>query len=152
MAFAKTLEDKWTALGLNKSQFAGKDNSPRSNGQLVIHKTGTFLSGTLFDIFCMLYVDDGAFFWIQDRHRKRDHPPHWLICLVWTRNSHWNKTNPSNTECVLFSSPGFFNAWTIPLNYINNSTLDLQKKENKKIGAHVRIKNIPSADKQRSSK
>ena len=61
MAFAKTLEDKWTALGLSKAQFASKFNKPRSTGQLVIHRPGTFLSGILFDLFCMLYVDYGAF-------------------------------------------------------------------------------------------
>ena len=37
MAFAKTLEDEWTALGLSKSQFVRKDNSPRSTGLLVSH-------------------------------------------------------------------------------------------------------------------
>ena len=61
MAFVKTLEDKWTTLGLSKAQFARKDNSPRSTGQLVSHRPGTFLSGMPFDIFCVLYVDDGAF-------------------------------------------------------------------------------------------
>ena len=61
MAFAKTLEDKWTDLGLSKSQFSCKDNSPISTGQLVIHQPGTFLSGMLFDLFWMLYIDDGEF-------------------------------------------------------------------------------------------
>ena len=62
MTFVNTLEYKWTALGLSKSQFARKNNSPRSTGQLVTHQPGTFLSGTLFDLFCVIYVDDGAFF------------------------------------------------------------------------------------------
>ena len=61
MAFSKTLEDKWTALGLIKAQFACKDNSPRSTVQLVSHRPGTFSSGIIFDLLCMLYVDDGAF-------------------------------------------------------------------------------------------
>ena len=61
MAFAKKLEDEWMDLVLSKSQFLCKDNSPRSAGQLVIHRTGTFLYGTIFDLFCMIYVDDGAF-------------------------------------------------------------------------------------------
>ena len=42
MAFAKTLEDKCTALGLSKYQFARKDNSPRSTGQLVSHQPRNF--------------------------------------------------------------------------------------------------------------
>ena len=61
MAFAKTLEDEWMALRLSKAQFVRKDNSPRSTIQLVRHQTGTFLSGILFDLFCMLYVENGAF-------------------------------------------------------------------------------------------
>ena len=61
MAFAETLEDEWTTLGLSKPQFARKDNSPRSTGQLVRHRNGTFLSGIPFDLFCMIYVDDSAF-------------------------------------------------------------------------------------------
>ena len=61
MVFSETLKDECTALGLSKSQFSRKDNSPRSTGQLLIHRPGTFLSGMLFDLFCMLYVDGGAF-------------------------------------------------------------------------------------------
>ena len=59
--FFETLEDKWTDLGLSKFQFARKDKSPRSTGQVVIHRPGTFLSGILFDLFGMPYVDNGAF-------------------------------------------------------------------------------------------
>ena len=61
MAFSETIEDKWTALGLNKAQFVCKDNSPISTGQLVSHRTGTLSSGVLFYLFYMLYVDNGAF-------------------------------------------------------------------------------------------
>ena len=60
MAFAETLEDKWTALGLNKSQFAFRDNSPRSTGQLVIHQPGTITSDALFDIFYRICVENGT--------------------------------------------------------------------------------------------
>ena len=34
MAFSETLEDKWTALRLSKSQSACTENSPRSTGEL----------------------------------------------------------------------------------------------------------------------
>ena len=61
MTFTKTLESEWTALGLSKAQFACKYNSPRSTVQLVSHRPGTFSSEIIFDLFCMLYVDDGAF-------------------------------------------------------------------------------------------
>ena len=62
ITFAKTLEDEWTALGLSKAQFLCKDNSPRSTGKLVIHRPGTFSSGILINLLCMLCVDNGAFF------------------------------------------------------------------------------------------
>ena len=61
MAFSETLEDERTDLVLSKAQFACKDNSPRSTGQLVIHQPGTLLSGMLLDLLCMLYADNGAF-------------------------------------------------------------------------------------------
>ena len=61
MAFAEPQEDEWMDLGLSKAQFARKDNSPRSTGKLVSHQPGTFSSGILFDLLCMLYVDDGTF-------------------------------------------------------------------------------------------
>ena len=48
-------------LGLSKAQFVRKDNSPKSTGQLVSHRPGTLSSEILFDIFCILYVDGGAF-------------------------------------------------------------------------------------------
>ena len=60
VAFDEKLEDKWTALVLSKCQFAQKYNSPRSTGQLVIHGTGKLSSGNIFDLLCILYVDDGA--------------------------------------------------------------------------------------------
>ena len=49
-AFAKTLEYEWTALGISKARFPRKDNSPRSTGQLVSQRPGTFSSGILFDL------------------------------------------------------------------------------------------------------
>ena len=61
MAFSKTLEDEWTALRLSKAQFVSKENSPRSTGQLVIHRPSTFTSRIIFYLICMLYVDNGTF-------------------------------------------------------------------------------------------
>ena len=61
MAFDETLEDKWTDLGLSKSQFPRKENSPRSSRQFMSHQTVTFSSGTIFNILCMLYVDESVF-------------------------------------------------------------------------------------------
>ena len=42
-------------------QFRRKSNSPQSSGRVTSHPAKTFSQGTLFELFCMLYVDDGAF-------------------------------------------------------------------------------------------
>ena len=49
--FDKTLEERWTDLGLSKDQFSRKYNSPRSTGELVRHRPRTFTSDTLLDLF-----------------------------------------------------------------------------------------------------
>ena len=129
MAFSETLEDKWKALELSKAQFARKGNSPRSTGQSVSHQPGTFSSGTLLDILCMLYVDDGGFVFESRNDILRgitllsDH-------FAWSGlEMHiGTEKNTSKTECVFFPPPGLFNARTIPITYLSNSTLDLQKK------------------------
>ena len=38
-----------------------QSNSPQSAGRITSHPRKPFSHGTLFKIFCMLYVDDGAF-------------------------------------------------------------------------------------------
>ena len=62
MVFYETLEGEWTALGKSKAQFACKDKSPRSTGQLVIHRPGTFSSDMIFNLLCVPYIDNGTFF------------------------------------------------------------------------------------------
>ena len=61
MGFAETLEGEWTRNGLTPLQFRRHDNSPLSNGSIISHKRRNFSEVTLFDMFCMLYVDNGAF-------------------------------------------------------------------------------------------
>ena len=129
MAFAKTLEEEWTSLGLSKAQLAQKDNSPRSTVQLVSHQPGTFTCGALFDLFCMLYVDVGTFFF---EYRTSVKIGIILLSNYFARfglEMHINTgINPSKTECVFFPPPGFFNTCTFPLTDPTNSTLFLQKK------------------------
>ena len=79
-------------LGLSKAQFARKDNSPRPTRKLVSYRPVTFSYRTILDLIYMLHVDDGTFvFLIQDRHRKRDHPPLQPMFLIWPRNTHWHR-------------------------------------------------------------
>ena len=61
MAFAETLEKEWTINGLNKAKFSRNNNSPLSDGQLISHPTRYFDRGALFELFFILYVDDGSF-------------------------------------------------------------------------------------------
>ena len=60
MAFNETLNEA-TAMRLSKAKISHRKNSPRLTGQLMSHQPGNFTSGTLFDLFCMIYVYDGEF-------------------------------------------------------------------------------------------
>ena len=59
--FAETLEKEWLKNGLHKLQFRIHDNSPQSEVRLTSHPKEYLSEGTLSSLFCMLYVDDGAF-------------------------------------------------------------------------------------------
>ena len=116
MAFAQTLEDELTDLGLRNSQFACKDNSPRSTGQLVSYRPGTFTSEMIFDLLCMIYVDDSAFFFGSRTYTEKG------ITLLFDHFSWFGlemhigtEKNPSKTECIFFLTPGFFNTQTLTL-------------------------------------
>ena len=68
MAFAETIKKEWHRHGIQKLEFHRHDNSPHSAGRLTGHPTKTFSKGTLFEIFCMLYVNDGAFAFVSRRY------------------------------------------------------------------------------------
>ena len=61
MEFAKTIEKEWVRNDLKMIKFKRHSNSPQSSRRITSHPAKTFSRGTLFKIFCMLYVDDGAF-------------------------------------------------------------------------------------------
>ena len=61
MGFADTLEREWTISNLTPLQFLRHENAPLSNGIIISHKRRNFSEGILFDMFCVLYVDDRAF-------------------------------------------------------------------------------------------
>ena len=128
MTFSETLEDQWMAFELSKYQFVCKDNSLRSTGQLVIQQPGTLLSGILFELFYMLYVDDSIFFKSRTTLEKG-------ITLLSDHFSRFGLEmhigtgkNLSKTECVFFPPPIFFNTRTIPLTSITTFTLSVQNK------------------------
>ena len=61
VAFAETIEKEWVRNGFKMIKFKQHSNSPQSSGRITSHPAKTFSNGTLYGIFCMLYVDDGAF-------------------------------------------------------------------------------------------
>ena len=69
----------------------------------------------LFELFYMLYVDDGAFVF-KSRHQLEIGIP--LLLRHFAKfglEMHIGKENkPSKTECVFFPTPGYFNFPTLP--------------------------------------
>ena len=61
MAFAETLEKEWTRAGLNMITLQQHSQSPQDIGKITGHKVKTFSQGNFLTLFCVLYVDDGAF-------------------------------------------------------------------------------------------
>ena len=126
MAFYKKLEDEWTDLGLSKAQFARKDNSPIYTGQLVSHQPCNFSSDMLFDLFCMLYVDDVTFVFESKTDIKKG------ITLFSDHFARFGLKMYIGTEKKLEHLMRIFTATRLPLTYITNSTFYLQKKESDK--------------------
>ena len=67
MSFAETVEAEWDKHNIQKIEFKRHSNSPQSARRITSHTAKNFSQGTLFNIFCMLYVDDGAFAFISRR-------------------------------------------------------------------------------------
>ena len=65
MAFAETIETEWDRHGIQKLEYHIHDILPHSAGRLTSHPAETFSKGTLFDIFCTHYVNDGVFAFVS---------------------------------------------------------------------------------------
>ena len=61
VAFAKTLGIEWIKADLKMINLRQHMHSPCDVGKLTEHKKKRFEQGTLLALFCVLYVDDGAF-------------------------------------------------------------------------------------------
>ena len=109
MAFAETLEEEWVKNDLQMIKFKRQSNSPQSAGRITSHQRKSFSHGTLFGIFCMLYVDDGAFAFPTRRELEiganlvYHHFAHFGLYMHIGYNSKLSKT-----ECVFFPAPGHF--------------------------------------------
>ena len=82
-------------------------HSPCDVGKLTGHKKKNFEQGTLLALFCVLYVDDGAFTF-EDRDQLTRGLN--LVYQHFTRfrlEMHIGKVNKAyKTECVFFPPPG----------------------------------------------
>ena len=58
--FSETIEKEWVRNELKMIKFKRHSNSPQSSGRITSHPEKTFSHGTLFEIFCMIYVDNVA--------------------------------------------------------------------------------------------
>ena len=112
-------------------KFKRHSNSPQSLGISTSHPEKTFSHGTLFEIFCILYVDDGEFAF---ETRKDIEIGSNLVFQHFNRfglQMHIGfKSKLSKTECVFFSALGHFKSAALPT-YSSSSLLVTlkQKKE-----------------------
>ena len=53
-----------------------------------------------------IYIRWRICFWIQEWHRKRDHPPFQSLHSVWPRNAHWHRKTPRGFNAC-FPAPRF---------------------------------------------
>ena len=138
MAFSKTLEKEWTRAGLNLIILQQRSYSPQDIGKLTGHKVKTFSQENLLTLFCVLYVDDGAFPF-EDRLQLK-----LGLSLI---HSHYVKfglemhigrgSKASKTECIFFPPPGFFNQKKIVSCEINGgNTLSIRRSKQVKGESH----------------
>ena len=59
--FYETLEEECTKKDLHILTMNRRSNSPRDSGKIIIHNSKKFTKVLLFELLCILYVDDGAF-------------------------------------------------------------------------------------------
>ena len=115
IVFSKTQEEEWVKNDLQMIKFRRKRNSPQSSGRITSHPAKTFSQGTLFELFFMIYVDDGAF---ALETRKEMEVGSNLVFNHFRRfglQMHVGyKSKLSETECVFFPSPGHFKIMTLP--------------------------------------
>ena len=101
MAFDKSLEKEWNKAGLVQIKLRQLSHSPRDKGRLTNQKRNKFSQGSLLSLFCILYVENGAFTF-GSREQLEDG-----LNLI---HSHFTKyglemhigrgTKASKTECV----------------------------------------------------
>ena len=109
MAFAEVIEQEWDKNGIEKIKFKRHTNSTHSASRVTSHPAKNFSQGTLFDIFCILYVDDGAFAFISRYDPEIGAKLVYETFAKFGLQMHIGTTEKaSKTECVFFPAPGHF--------------------------------------------
>jgi len=87
----------------------------QSSGRLTSHPRGTFAHGSLFELFCIFYVDNVAFAFLS---RMNTYIGTNLVmrhfCKLGLKTHVGNTKKGSKTECIFFPPPGFFKVPTLP--------------------------------------
>ena len=115
MAFVEVIEQEWDKNGKEKIRFKRHSNSPHSAGRVTSHPAKNFSQGTLFDIFCILYVDDGAFTFSSRYDLEKGVKLVYETFAKLGPQMHIGTTEKaSKTEFVFFPAPGHFDPPAIP--------------------------------------
>ena len=61
VTFAETLEEKWTKEDPHMFTMYRLSNSPRDFGQIISYSSKILTKVLIYEIFCIIYVDYGAF-------------------------------------------------------------------------------------------
>ena len=129
-AFTDTIEKEWVRNDLKMIKFKLHSNSPQYSLRITSHPAKTFSHGTLFKIFCVLYVDDGAF---ASETRKDMEIGSNLVFQHFNRfglQMHiGSKSKLSKTECVFFPAPSHFKSASLPTH--SSSSLPVRLKQKK---------------------
>ena len=108
MAFTKTLEKEWIKAGLQMVTLKQHLHSPSNVGILTGYKKKNFSQGTLFALFCVLYVYDGAFpFEDCDQLKRGISLVFYHFSTFWLEIHIGRGDKASKTKCIFFPPPGF---------------------------------------------
>ena len=129
-----------------RQKFSRNNNSTLSDGQLISHPPRSFNRGALFELFCMLFVNDGAFVFESRYQLETGIPLHLRHFAKFGLEMHIGKENKtSSTECVLFPTPGYFTLPTLPNSDASTTTspflTEKVKEENEKKNVRGKIRN-----------
>ena len=139
MAFAETLEKEWTKSGLSMITLQQRSRSPQDTDNLTGHKVKTFSQGNLLTLFCVLYVDDGAF------HFENRLQLELVLSLIHNHfikfglEMHIGRGNKaSKTEYIFFPPTGFFLQKEIVSHEINGENMvSIRRSKQVKRGLHA---------------